>query len=62
MRRTCGAAMVAVFILTGIGEATVRKLVASGCKVIIADVAVDKGEALAAELRGSAAFCRCDVT
>ena len=46
----------------GIGEATVRKLVASGCKVVIADVSAEKGEALAAELRGEAAFCRCDVT
>lgn len=46
----------------GIGEATVRKLVASGCKVVIADVSVDRGEALAADLGSSAAFCRCDVT
>lgn len=49
-------------ILAGIGEATVRKLVATGCKVVIADVSLQKGEALAAELRGNAAFCRCDVT
>ena len=46
----------------GIGEATVRKLVASGCKVVIADVSLDRGEALAADLGSDAAFCRCDVT
>ena len=46
----------------GIGEATVRKLVASGCKVVIADVSIDRGEALANDLGSDAAFCRCDVT
>ena len=46
----------------GIGEATVRKLVGVGCRVVIADVAVEKGEALAADLISGAAFCKCDVT
>ena len=43
-----------VFIVTGgasgLGEATVRAFHGAGAKVVIADVGVDKGEALAAAL------------
>ncbi len=46
---------------SGIGEATVRKFVAEGARVIIADMQADKGEALAAELGDSARFIRTDV-
>lgn len=46
---------------SGIGEATVRKFVTEGAKVLIADMQVDKGEALAAELGDSALFLRTDV-
>ena len=53
-----------VFIVTGgasgLGEGTARLLTAKGGKVIIADVQVDKGKAIAQELGG--AFVRCDVT
>jgi NAD(P)-dependent dehydrogenase (short-subunit alcohol dehydrogenase family) len=53
-----------VFIVTGgasgLGEGTARMLVAHGGAVVIADLAVDKGEALAKEL--GAAFVRCDVS
>jgi NAD(P)-dependent dehydrogenase (short-subunit alcohol dehydrogenase family) len=35
---------------SGLGEATVRRLVAGGAKVIIADLNTEKGEALAYEL------------
>ncbi len=53
-----------VFIVTGgasgLGEGTARMLAANGAKVIIADMAVDKGEAVAREIGG--AFARCDVS
>ncbi|MEF7615833.1 3-hydroxyacyl-CoA dehydrogenase [Aquincola sp. MAHUQ-54] len=53
-----------VFIVTGgasgLGEGTARMLSAHGAKVVIADLQVDKGEALAAELGG--AFVKCDVS
>jgi len=46
----------------GLGEATVRRLVASGAKVVIADLATAKGEALAAELGAGAQYVETDVT
>jgi NAD(P)-dependent dehydrogenase (short-subunit alcohol dehydrogenase family) len=53
-----------VFIVTGgasgLGEGTARMITANGGKVVIADMQVEKGEAIAAELGG--AFVRCDVT
>jgi NAD(P)-dependent dehydrogenase (short-subunit alcohol dehydrogenase family) len=52
-----------VFIVTGgasgLGEGAARMLAAAGAKVVVADLQVDKGEAVAAELGG--AFVRCDV-
>ena len=53
-----------VFIVTGgasgLGEGTARMLTAHGAKVVIADLQVDKGEALATEL--GSAFVKCDVS
>ena len=53
-----------VFIVTGgasgLGEGTARMLVQEGAKVVIADMAADKGQALAREL--GATFVRCDVS
>jgi NAD(P)-dependent dehydrogenase (short-subunit alcohol dehydrogenase family) len=46
----------------GLGEAVVRRLHADGLAVIIADVAVDKGKAMADELGERAAFVDVDVT
>ena len=46
----------------GLGEATVRGLVAEGASVVIADLAKEKGEALASELGSSVAFVETDVT
>lgn len=59
-----------VFIVTGaasgLGEGTARMLVSKGGKVVIADLQVEKGQALAAELNaqqaGTAAFVKCDVS
>jgi NAD(P)-dependent dehydrogenase (short-subunit alcohol dehydrogenase family) len=46
----------------GLGEPTVRRLVALGAKVVIADLATEKGEALAAELGSAAEYVETDVT
>ena len=46
----------------GIGRATARTLVAEGASVVIGDVDVDAGEALAAELGETGAFVATDVT
>jgi NAD(P)-dependent dehydrogenase (short-subunit alcohol dehydrogenase family) len=55
-----------VFIVTGgasgLGQATVERLVAGGGKAVIADVNRDQGEALAARLGSAARFSLCDVT
>jgi NAD(P)-dependent dehydrogenase (short-subunit alcohol dehydrogenase family) len=53
-----------VFIVTGgasgLGAATARMITEAGGKVVIADVQVDAGNALAQELK--AQFVKCDVT
>jgi NAD(P)-dependent dehydrogenase (short-subunit alcohol dehydrogenase family) len=53
-----------VFIVTGgasgLGEGTARMLTAKGAQVVIADMQVEKGEAIAKELGG--AFVKCDVS
>lgn len=53
-----------VFIITGgasgLGAATARMIVEAGGKVVLADVQVEAGQALAAELKGT--FVKCDVT
>ena len=45
---------------SGIGEASARQLAAAGSKVVIADLNVDKGHAVAEELGG--VFVKCDVS
>jgi NAD(P)-dependent dehydrogenase (short-subunit alcohol dehydrogenase family) len=47
---------------SGLGEATARALAAAGASVVIADLNVEKGEALAAELGSAASFVEADVT
>ena len=53
-----------VFIVTGgasgLGEGTARMLAREGATVVIADLQVERGEALAKELGGT--FIRCDVS
>ena len=53
------------FIVTGgasgLGAATVRMLCAGGARVVISDLKVDEGEALAASLGKSTRFVRTDV-
>src|SRR5215470_6801388 len=47
---------------SGLGEGTVRTLLESGANVVIADLQVDVGEALARELGAKTRFVKCDVT
>src|SRR5688572_22914563 len=53
-----------VFIVTGgasgLGEGTARMLAANGGKVVVADMQVEKGEAVAKDIGG--AFVKCDVS
>jgi NAD(P)-dependent dehydrogenase (short-subunit alcohol dehydrogenase family) len=46
----------------GFGAATVRRLVGAGAKVVVADLAEDRGKALADELGEAARFVSTDVT
>ena len=46
---------------SGIGEATVKKFVSEGAKVVIADMQADRGAALAAAQGENAVFIRTDV-
>jgi NAD(P)-dependent dehydrogenase (short-subunit alcohol dehydrogenase family) len=55
-----GAAAVVTGGASGLGEATVRRLVAGGAVVTILDFNADKGEAFAKEV--GAKFVKCDVT
>ena len=45
----------------GFGEATVRRFVEAGAKVVIADMAEEKGQQLAAELGDKVRFLKTDV-
>ncbi|MDD2233907.1 MAG: 3-hydroxyacyl-CoA dehydrogenase [Desulfitobacteriaceae bacterium] len=47
---------------SGLGEATVRNIVANGGKATIIDLDADKGQKLAAELEGKAIFIKTDIT
>jgi NAD(P)-dependent dehydrogenase (short-subunit alcohol dehydrogenase family) len=47
---------------SGLGEATVRDLVASGAKAAILDFAEENGARLATELGENVIFCKTDVT
>lgn len=46
---------------SGLGEATIRRIVNDGGKAVILDLAVERGEKLAAELAGNALFFKTDV-
>jgi len=47
---------------SGLGAATVRRLIAGGAKAVIVDRDEGKGQALAGELAGKAVFAKADVT
>ena len=47
---------------SGLGEATARRWVSKGGRVVILDLNEERGEALAAELEGAASFVHADVS
>ena len=47
---------------SGLGEATVRRLVAEGAKALAVDLNEERGEALASEFPEQVLFSACDVT
>ena len=47
---------------SGLGEACARLLTQNGGKVLLVDLAQEKGESLAAELGDSALYAQADVT
>jgi NAD(P)-dependent dehydrogenase (short-subunit alcohol dehydrogenase family) len=65
MGRVAGKIAVITGAAMGIGAATARALAREGACAILADIAVDQGERVAAEIRaagGAARFTRLDVT
>lgn len=61
MSRLAGKAAIITGGSSGIGEATVRKFVAEGANVLIADIQQDKSEALADELGSNTVALGVDV-
>ncbi|HEX5086794.1 MAG TPA: SDR family NAD(P)-dependent oxidoreductase [Nocardioides sp.] len=55
-----GSTAIVTGAASGIGAACARRLAARGATVVVADVQADKGEALAAEIKG--VFAQVDVT
>ena len=62
MARLAGKVAIVTGGARGMGEATVRLLVEEGAKVLIGDVLDTPGQALAEELRDSAAYIHLDVS
>ena len=62
MNRFDGKTVVITGGASGIGEATVRKIVSEGGSVVIADLQRERGEALVAELGSKTRFIQTDVT
>ena len=55
-----GKAFIVTGAASGLGEGTARMLAANGGKVVIADLQVERGQAVAAEIGGT--FVKCDVS
>ena len=62
MTRFKNACVVVTGAASGIGEATARGIVREGGNVVIADLQVERGQALAEELGENAIFHKTDVT
>lgn len=61
MQLTSTSVAVVTGAASGLGEATTRRLVADGAKVVMVDLPGPRGEALAAELGSSVRFAPADV-
>ena len=61
MARLAGKVAVITGGASGMGAATVRRFVGEGARVVIADLQVDKGEAIARECGEATAFIATDV-
>ena len=61
-KRLEGKVAVITGAASGIGAATAAKFVEHGAKVMLGDIQVPEGEALAEQLGDAARFQRCDVT
>ena len=57
-----GAVAVVTGGASGMGLATVRRFVTEGASVVVADLNVEAGERVAAELEHAVRFERCDVS
>jgi NAD(P)-dependent dehydrogenase (short-subunit alcohol dehydrogenase family) len=60
--RMAGKVAVITGAASGLGEASARRFVEEGCRVVIADIQDAPGAAVAASLGSSAVFAHCDVT
>jgi NAD(P)-dependent dehydrogenase (short-subunit alcohol dehydrogenase family) len=59
--RLAGSSAVVTGGASGLGEATVRRLAATGAHVVVADLDADHAASLVADLGGAATFARTDV-
>lgn len=59
--RLAGKVAVITGAASGIGEASARRFVAEGCKVVLGDIQEEEGRALAEELGDAVVFGRCNV-
>ena len=60
--RVAGKVVAITGAASGLGEATARLMASEGARVVLADIQEERGEGLAAELGGDAAYIHCDVT
>ena len=61
-KRLEGKVAVITGAASGIGEASARRFVEEGCKVVLGDIQPDLGQALAEELGADVIFAECNVT
>lgn len=60
--RLAGKVAVITGAASGIGEASARRFVEEGCRVVLGDIQAEEGQALAEELGEGVVFMQCNVT